>query len=118
MSDYLDIENLLLRYGRWVRLGRERLGYPYEAAFARIIPAVIPDDAVADMDDSEGERVGRAMQALKSVNVEAHKALEARFIGNLSDDVIGQRHGLGKRQRVHELRQRGYSFLLGWLGRE
>lgn len=115
---YLDIENLLLRYGRWVRSGDGRVGYPRCAAFAVAIPAVIPDDAVADMADSEGERVGRAMMALKAANRDAHTALEARFIGNLPDDVIGQRHGLGKRQRVHELRQRGYSFLLGWLGRE
>lgn len=115
---YLDIENLLLQYARWLRLGRERLGYPRDAAFARFIPPVIADDAVPDISDSEGERVGRAMMALKAANRDAHTAVEARFIGNLSDDVIGQRHGLGKRQRVHELRQRGYSFLLGWLGRE
>ena len=36
---YLDIENLLLRYGRWVRSGDGRVGYPRCAAFAVAIPA-------------------------------------------------------------------------------
>ena len=64
---YLDIENLLLQYARWVRLGQARLGYPKETAFAHAIPQVIPDDAVADISDSEGERIGKAMMALKNI---------------------------------------------------
>ncbi len=115
MSDYLDIENLLLRYGRWVRSGDGRVGYPRCAAFAAAIPAVIPDDAVADMADSEGERVGRAMQALKSVNVEAHKALVVRFVYGVTDDTTaGKRFGLGGRGRVWGLRQQGYNWLSGY----
>ena len=112
---YLDIENLLLRYGRWVRSGDGCVGYPRCAAFAAAIPAVIPDDAVADMADSEGERVGRAMQALKSVNVEAHKALVVRFVYGVTDDTIaGKRFGLGGRGRVWRLRQQGYNWLSGY----
>ena len=111
---YLDIENLLLRYGRWVRSGDGRVGYPRCAAFAAVIPAVIPDDAVADMADSEGERVGRAMVCLQRDNKEAHTVLEARFIGGVTDDaVVGRRYGLGSRVRVWQLRQMGYSYLLG-----
>lgn len=114
MSDYLDIENLLLRYGRWVRSGDGRVGYPRCAAFAAAIPAVIPDDAVADMADSEGERVGRALQALKTVNDDAHKALVVRFVYGVTDDTTaGRQFGLGSRARVHQLRLRGYSFLQG-----
>ena len=111
---YLDIENLLLRYGRWVRSGDGRVGYPRCAAFAAAIPAVIPDDAVADMADSEGERVGKAMMCLHRDNKEAHTALEARFVGGMTDDaVVGRRYGLGSRVRVWQLRQMGYSYLLG-----
>ena len=116
---YLDIENLLLQYARWVRLGQERLGYPKEAAFAHAIPQVIPDDAVADISDSEGERIGRAMMALKAANRDAHTAIEARFVYGMVDDTeLGRRQGLGSRKRVWGLRQQGYSFLLGRLGRE
>ena len=112
---YLDIENLLLQYARWVRLGQARLGYPNEAAFAHVIPQVIPDDAVADISDSEGERIGRAMQALKSVNVEAHKALVVRFVYGVTDDTTaGKRFGLGGRGRVWGLRQQGYNWLSGY----
>ena len=115
MSDYLDIENLLLRYGRWVRSGDGRVGYPRCAAFAAAIPAVIPDDAVADMADSEGERVGRAMMALKAANLDAHTALEARFVYGMVDDTeLGRRQGLGSRMRVWQLRQQGYSYLQGY----
>lgn len=116
---YLDIENLLLQYARWVRLGQARLGYPREAAFAHVIPQVIPDDAVADISDSEGERIGRAMMALKAANRDAHTAIEARFVYGMVDDTeLGRRQGLGSRKRVWGLRQQGYSFLLGRLGRE
>lgn len=116
---YLDIENLLLQYARWVRLGQARLGYPKEAAFAHAIPQVIPDDAVADISDSEGERIGRAMMALKAANRDAHTAIEARFVYGMVDDTeLGRRRGLGGRARVWGLRQQGYSFLLGRLGRE
>ncbi len=115
MSDYLDIENLLLRYGRWVRSGDGRVGYPRCAAFAVAIPAVIPDDAVADMADSEGERIGRAMMALKAANLDAHTALEARFVYGMVDDTeLGRRQGLGSRMRVWQLRQQGYSYLQGY----
>lgn len=112
---YLDIENLLLQYARWVRLGQARLGYPKEAAFAHAIPQVIPDDAVADISDSEGERIGKAMMALKGINAEAHAALEARFVYGMVDDTgLGKRLGLGSRMRVWQLRQQGYSYLLGY----
>lgn len=112
---YLDIENLLLQYARWVRLGQARLGYPKEAAFAHVIPQVIPDDAVADISDSEGERIGRAMMALKAANLDAHTALEARFVYGIVDDTgLGKRLGLGSRMRVWQLRQQGYSYLLGY----
>lgn len=111
---YLDIENLLLQYARWVRLGQARLGYPKEAAFAHVIPQVIPDDAVADMADSEGERVGRAMMALKSANHDAYKIIEARFIFNLNDAQIVRLLKLGHRKRVYEMRQMAYNFLFGW----
>lgn len=111
---YLDIENLLLQYARWVRLGQARLGYPKEAAFAHVIPQVIPDDEVADISDSEGERIGKAMMCLQRDNKEAHIALEARFVGGMTDDaVVGRRYGLGSRVRVWQLRQMGYSYLLG-----
>ena len=114
---YLDIENLLLQYARWLRLGRERLGYPVDAAFARFIPPVI--SAVPDISDSEGERIGQALMALKAANRDAHTALEARFVYGVVDDTeLGRRRGLGSRMRVWQLRQQGYSFLLGWLGRE
>lgn len=113
---YLDIENLLLQYARWVRLGQARLGYPREAAFAHAIPQVIPDDAVADISDSEGERIGRAMMALKAANLDAYTALEARFIYGQEDDcMVGKRWNLGSRAHVHQLRLRGYSFLQGFL---
>lgn len=112
---YLDIENLLLQYARWVRLGQARLGYPKEAAFAHAIPQVIPDDAVADISDSEGERIGRAMMALKAANLDAHTALEARFVYGMVDDTeLGRRQGLGSRMRVWQLRQQGYSYLQGY----
>jgi hypothetical protein len=111
---YLDIENLLQRYGRWVRSGDGRVGYPRCAAFAAAIPAVIPDDAVADMADSEGERVGRAMMALKSANHDAYKIIEARFIFNLNDAQIVRLLKLGHRKRVYEMRQMAYNFLFGW----
>ena len=109
---YLDIENLLLQYARWVRLGQARLGYPREAAFAHVIPQVIPDDAVADISDSEGERIGKA---LKAANLDAHTALEARFVYGMVDDTeLGRRQGLGSRMRVWQLRQQGYSYLQGY----
>lgn len=111
---YLDIENLLLQYARWVRLGQARLGYPREAAFAHVIPQVIPDDAVANISDSEGERIGRAMMALKSANHDAYKIIEARFIFNLNDAQIVKRLKLGHRKRVYEMRQMAYNFLFGW----
>ena len=114
---YLDIENLLLQYARWVRLGQARLGYPHEAAFARVIPTELPD--VPSIDDTEGERIGRAMMALKAANRDAHTAIEARFVYGMVDDTeLGRRQGLGSRKRVWGLRQQGYSFLLGRLGRE
>lgn len=111
---YLDIENLLLQYARWVRLGQARLGYPKEAAFAHAIPQVISDDAVADISDSEGERIGKAMMALKSANHDAYKIIEARFIFNLNDAQIVKRLKLGHRKRVYEMRQMAYNFLFGW----
>lgn len=118
MSDYLDIENLLLRYGRWVRSGDGRVGYPRCAAFAAAIPAVIPDDAVADMADSEGERIGKAMMALKNDDGVEYQAIEGRFLFNMTDEAIGKKYQIGSRKRVYELRQRGYRFLRGWLRKE
>lgn len=115
---YLDIENLLLQYARWVRLGQARLGYPHEAAFAHAIPQVIPDDAVADLSDSEGERIGRAMMALKNDDGVEYQAIEGRFLFNMTDEAIGKKYQIGSRKRVYELRQRGYRFLRGWLRKE
>jgi len=115
---YLDIENLLLQYARWVRLGQARLGYPKETAFAHAIPQVIPDDAVADISDSEGERIGKAMMALKNDDGVEYQAIEGRFLFNMTDEAIGKKYQIGSRKRVYELRQRGYRFLRGWLRKE
>ena len=115
---YLDIENLLLQYARWVRLGQARLGYPKETAFAHAIPQVIPDDAVADISDSEGERIGKAMMALKNDDGVEYQAIEGRCLFNMTDEAIGKKYQIGSRKRVYELRQRGYRFLRGWLRKE
>lgn len=112
---YQDVEYKLAQYAQWCGNPLRSLGFPGRPIYARAIPDAIDADALPDMTDEEARVVGEALLALAKVNKPAYTAIVARFLGGLNDDEVGRRYGLGKRNRVYEIRLRGYSFLQGRL---
>lgn len=113
---YQDIEYKLAQYAQWCGNPLRALGYPRQAIYARAIPDGVNPDALPEMSDDEAQVVGEALTALKRFNKTAHTAVAARFLGDMTDDMIARKHRLGSRQRVYDLRIKGYWFLQGRLG--
>ena len=112
---YHDVEYKLAQYAQWCGNPLRSLGFPGRPIYARAIPDALDPEALPDMTDEEAQAVGSALLALKRFNDKAYTAIVARFLGGLNDDDIGRVHGLGSRPRVHDLRIRGYWFLVGRL---
>jgi len=112
---YQDVECKLAQYAQWCGNPLRALGYPKASSHAWGLPDAVDADALPDMTDEEARVVGEALLALAKVNKPAHTAIVARILGGLNDDEVGRRYGLGKRNRVYEIRLRGYSFLQGRL---
>ena len=110
---YEAVEYKLAQYAQWCGNPLRALDYPARSIYARVIPDALDPEALPDMTDEEARVVGEALLALARVNKPAHTAIVARFLGGLNDDEVGRRYGLGRRNRVYEIRLRGYSFLQG-----
>ena len=108
---FAEVEMKLAQYAQWAGNPLRPLGYPGQSIYARSIPDTIDSDALPPISDDEARVVGDALQALKRFSDKAHTVIVARFFGNLTDDVIGRKYGVGTRKRVNELRIRGYCFL-------
>lgn len=108
---FADVEMKLAQYAQWVGNPLRPLDFPGQSIYARSIPDTIDGDALPQISDDEARVVGDALQALKRFSDKAHTVIVARFFGNLTDDVIGRKYGVGTRKRVNELRIRGYCFL-------
>lgn len=111
-----ELEALLWGYVRWVRSGDEwrKLGYPV-SGFAKLIPHSVDLDGIPRITDVEGEQIGKAMMALKSMPRfgDAYKVIEARFFyGVVDDKEIGRRWKIGSKNKVWIEKQRAYTFLI------
>ena len=108
---FAEVEMKLAQYAQWAGNPLRPLGYPGRSVYARAIPDSLDEDALPQISDDEAQVVGDALLALKQFSDKAHTVIIARFLGNLTDDAIGRKYGVGTRKRVNELRIRGYCFL-------
>lgn len=109
---FADVEMKLAQYAQWAGNPLRPLDFPGQSIYARAIPDEIDEDALPPLSDDEARAVGNALLALKQHQPQSHRAIEARFFFKMADDEIGRRLQIG-RNRVHEIRQRGYAFLQG-----